>query len=220
MFNLGSSSQSISDTEVLLKNMVDPKKVDLIIIEIFPLTFVTDGYESTAYLIANLQQDDIAWKLAKRNCGIKDVNLMTQRYMRKLSNEPLYEADDYVVNGYCEKLDSVKTEINFVKNVHFNPKERDVEAFERIIKFTKDNNIKTVFVSQPMPQESDSTLFSEFSTFINDYVEKEGIEYIDYSRSLHLDSKTNFYDHSHLNQSGVEIFNKKLLQDLKERGVL
>ena len=71
-----------------------------------------------------------------------------------------------------------------------------------------------------MPQESDSTLFSEFSSFMDTYVEKDSVTLLDYSRSLKLDSKNNFFDHSHLNQSGVEIFNKKLLNDLKEKGIL
>jgi hypothetical protein len=51
-------------------------------------------------------------------------------------------------------------------------------------------------------------------------LEKYHVPFYDYTSSVHLSTIDNFYDETHMNLSGVSIFNKILLADLLEKRVL
>jgi len=214
MFNLGSSSQSIDNTEILLRRMVNLDKVDAVVVEISPMSFTGDAHESTAFLVTNLPQDDIAFEMVKNRADIKSLNLLTQRWMRKMDDGPLYEPDDYVGKGYCEKFDSLSVLPDYVTFKKYNPKEEFLNAFKGIIAYAQENNINLTFTSQPLPREMDQSIFPEFYDIVKENLKSTNIQYLNYHFSLPLDSKDHFYDHSHLNQAGVEIFNEVLLKDL------
>jgi len=218
MFNLGSSSQTLLDTDILLRKLVVPENVELIIMELSAFSFSGDDYESRAFLATNLPHDDVALDILKNKKEIRSLNLLTERMFRKLEDGPLYDPDDYVGKGYCEKFDSVAVLSTFKKHENYQPKQKYVEALERILDYTKKNNLNILFVTQPYPKETDHTIFVKFKNMLLDHHLKEGVDFLDYSFNLPVDSKDHFYDHSHLNQAGVEILNKQLQKDLKKLG--
>ncbi|MFT4661916.1 MAG: hypothetical protein ACI8XB_002197 [Patiriisocius sp.] len=220
MFNLGSSSQSLIDTEILFDELVNKEHVKLVILEISPMSFSGDSYESTAYLVANIPNDDIAFKLVRNRADMKGFNLYTQRLFRKLEDKPLFESSDYIGNGYCEKFDSLNSDITYSTFKNYSPKEEYVDALINIVSKAKERKINLLLVTQPLPIETDHTIFAEFHNVIKTHAEDYGVTYLDYTFSLPLDSKDHFYDHSHLNQSGVNIFNERLLKDLKDLNLM
>jgi len=220
MFNIGSSAQAIDDTEILLKELVNPDKVDLVVVEISPMSFTADPAESSAYLITNVPQENVAIEVAKNRWGMKSFNLYTQRLMRKSAAEPLYESNDYVGKGYCEKFDSLETLPDFVQFKRYKPKDHFVDAFKGMISYAQEKKIELIFVTQPLPKEMDQSIFPLFYEVVQESIQSTNIRYMDYAFKLPLSSLNHFYDHSHLNQSGVDIFNEQFIADLKTLKIL
>lgn len=216
MFNLGSSSQALDDTEILLKKMVKHKNAKTIVLEISPGSFYDDTYESTAFLVTNVPEDDIAFEMAKKRWDIKGLNLYIERLMRKMESKPIYQDDDYVGAGFCEKYDSLTTLPKYAEFENFKLKDESVNALKGILKYANENNINLVLTSQPMPKQTYRPMYEPFYELIDDLKEEYKLTYIDFSFNHDLDSKDHFYDHSHLNQAGVEVFNAAFLKEFNK----
>ena len=91
--------------------------------------------------------------------------------------------------------------------------------FENFIKECKQNQIELIFVYTPEYIEGQK-LFSnrtELMDFYKSISNHYSIPFYDYSADSLCYQKKYFYNASHLNQQGAEIFSRKLASDLKNR---
>lgn len=92
-----------------------------------------------------------------------------------------------------------------------------IKLFEKFIKECKINNIEIVFVYTPeyiegqQFVENRTELFRHFSYFINKY----HIPFYDFSNDSISYDKKYFYNVTHLNKNGAELFTEKLIDSLK-----
>ena len=54
-----------------------------------------------------------------------------------------------------------------------------------------------------------------FKTKLFQIIKENNLEFIDMSRKHNLNDGNNFYDDDHLNASGVMLFNRELIKELK-----
>lgn len=214
-FNLGSSSQTPLQTKMLLDRYLDQLDPKIVIYEVYPITLTMDGIESSLDLIANDRNDYGSIKLALKQKHIKVYNTLLYGFYRDLFErnssykEYTVKADDhYVKSGYVEK------DLKYFKNVQHETQEWELnseqfETFELIIKELKKRKIKVILVQAPISRSlyNSYTNNKEFDDKMKKYA-----EYHNFNELITINDSLHFYDANHLNQDGVELFNKKLIE--------
>ncbi len=223
MFNLGSSAQSPIQTNYLLNKYYKKLNPKLVIIDVYPSLFNTDGVESTADLISNTQIDQKLINMSLVDNDISLYNTLLYSYFRQkfhLNNhfkESVFKNkdDQYIPGGYVQSFQEFKSEKSYKKG-HYVLSKKQLSAFEQMIEFLKKENQPYVIIQAPIPVKMYNRIdnntevdkvFSKFGTYMN-------------SNELVSLPDSCFYDGSHLNQKGVKIFNEKIINILKEKVVV
>lgn len=222
-FNLGSSSQSPLQTEVLLDRYLDGLNPSLVIYDVYPVFFTVDGVESALNIIGCDKNDQNSINMAVTINHLQVYNTLFYGFFQDKFNlnarydEPLRkDGDTYIPGGFVER------EVYHYHPEHFserkyNYNQKQLNAFERIISKFHDKQIKYVLVNAPTTRvlyESNTDNDS-----FDDMIVKYG-KYYDFNKLISLNDSLDFYDADHLNQLGVEKFNEKLLEVLSEENDL
>lgn len=219
-FNLGSSSQTPKQTEVLLKKYLVGINPKMIIFEVFPGVFQNDGIESTTDLISNDHIDFEICKLAIKTGNVRVISTLIyglfQEYVFKtrasFNEDIIKDGDMYVSGGYVEKREFTHYNCgnNPLSHSTIIIRNDQLKAFEKCVKLIKETDIPFLLVEAPVPQCTYQRLTNheEFYKVISSY----GV-FVDFNSILHLDD-TCFYDSNHLSQSGVNLFDDCLIRVL------
>lgn len=218
-FNLGSSSQTPDQTHVLLSRYLDRLNPKLIIYEFCPGVFTLDGVESSLDIIANDVNDFNSLKMAFKVNNIKTYNTLVYGSTRDLLgiSKSYTEAgtqrdDKYVSGGFVEK------EIIYNQPSKFEKKEIPFtddqwESFSEVVEMIKNKNIELILLNSPVTKMQND---SYSKTHYFDSVMKRYSTYYNFNKILSLNDSLHFCDSHHLNQYGVTIFNKKLIEILNK----
>lgn len=218
-FNLGSSSQTPLQTKILVERYLDKINPKLIIYEVYPDNFASDGVESSLDLIANDKNDLKSIKMALKINNLKTYNSLIYGIMADIFNlnkdyvEPLQRGEDsYIKGGYVShKLQYYKFE-NYKKQ-EWVFRDYQIKAFEESLEMIKNKNIKVILVIAPIT----SNLYNSYTN--NNYIDSTfnsyNLEYYNFNNLMELNDSLDFYDADHLNQIGVNKFNAKLLKILE-----
>jgi hypothetical protein len=217
VFNLGSSIQSPIQTQVLLNRYLEKINPKTIIYEVYPAALTVDGVEASLDLISNDRNDFNSLKMALELNNIKTYNTLIYGYFADFLNlnenfvEPIKKGDDiYISGGYVEKeVKYYKHQITKEKNEwKFNPKQ--IKKFEENISLIKRKNINLILVYAPFTK----SLYNSYTNnnYVDSLMESYGLPYYNFNELMLLDDSIDFYDPSHLNQIGVNKFNKKLIE--------
>jgi len=218
-FNLGSSSQTPIQTKLLLSRYLNNINPKTIIYEVFPETFTMDGVESSVDIIANDKNDIASIKMAITINNINTYNTLIYGFTVDLLNlnKNIQEAtkkdnDTYIPGGFVEKEMQYYTPVA-IDTQRWIYNEKQLVAFEEILAILKSANISVILVYAPIT----STYYN--SILNNEAFDKKMIqmgEYYNFNKILTLNDTLHFYDEHHLNQTGVELFNNKLLEIIKK----
>lgn len=222
-FNLGSSSQTPIQTEILLQRYLKRLNPKMVIYEVFPGTFSSDGVESALDIIANDKLDSLTLNMAFKLNSIIVYNTLIYKMIRSLIGfdkdfiEPLINdksKDKYISGGFVEK------ELAYNKNIdNYSLKIWDfydyqIDAFEQTISLLQKQNIKVILVQAPITSE----LYISYSNNSEiDHYFSSISEYYNFNDIVKLSSTQHFYDDHHLNTYGVKIFNEKLISILTKK---
>ncbi len=218
-FNLGSSAQTPVQTKVLLSRYLESLNPKLVIYEVYPATFNMDGVESSLDIIANDINDSHSLEMALKINNIKTYNTLIYGFIRDLLglnssfSEPTIKGNDkYISGGYVEK------ELGFYKPTAFVKKKislRDyqLESFSEVVQLIKNKNIELMLVYAPITKVNYDS-YSNTTYF--DSIMKRYSNYYNFNEIIALNDTQHFDDAHHLNQNGVNIFNKKLIELLNE----
>ena len=222
-FNLGSSLQSPVQTELLLKKYLKQMNPKLVLFEVGYKTFSSDGVEGAIDLIVN--SDDFDWQLVKMATEVNHMavyNSLAYTFFRKnILGESRQEwlathtnEDRYIPGGFVERrsLEYAGPE-EFRKHVQpLNPIQQ--EAFEECLAYLRDHNVKTILIQTPILYDYYTSIenIHEFDQYFRQVSLIDG--YYNFSDSLYEETKY-FYDHHHLNTTGVRRFNEDLIDVLR-----
>jgi hypothetical protein len=223
-FNLGSSSQSPLQTRLLVDRYLEHLNPKLVVMEVFPLTFTTEGVESALDLIAN---DTIRWDMVDMSLRVKNIGVInsllhgTFRQTLGLDAglvEPRMKKNDtYVSGGYVQRGPMPFKPSKDQAVFKWDPPAYQWEAFEAIIDDLKTRQVPVVLVQTPVTSKyrynaaERDTLARRFGRYA---------PYVDLSALFAEDDSTLFYDGHHMRQKGVELFNEAFLDTLEQRGLL
>ncbi|MFT3904611.1 MAG: hypothetical protein QM727_15675 [Niabella sp.] len=217
-FNLGSSSQTPIQTKILLERYLSSLKPKMVIYEVYPGSLSMDGVESSLDLIANDKNDFKSIKMAFELNNIKIYNTLIYAGIEDIFNinknnvGPIKQGKDtYISGGFVE------SEIRYYKfatpsTQEWNLKEKQLKVFNECIELLKKRNIKTILVYAPIT----AGLYNSYKNndFVDSIFSSYQLEYLNFNKLIKLNDSLHFYDAHHLNQNGVELFNKKLIEIL------
>lgn len=220
-FNLGSSSQTPIQTLILIDRYLKKLNPKLVVFEVNPMVFASDGVESGLDLIVNDNNDLHSLKMVFNQKNIKLYNTYLYTLVNGIFNDTVYVKNKaYKKGGYVAKL----------KPAYFNGEEQDktlitfnenqIKSFETILRRLNKNGINYILVQAPVTSLKYNS-YSNIKAF-NSLMASYG-DYYNYNEVLNLNDTIDFYDSHHLNQTGVNVFNKAFInfldnnfQDLKE----
>lgn len=218
MFNLGSSSQTPMQTEILVDRYLDKLNPKVVLFEVYPNAFQVDGVESTLDLIANDRIDlKLIIKSFKLN-NFKIYNTLIYGLFRQLFSmdddyiEPVKkydEKDTYIKGGYVEKDVSTYTDTLIHVSKTWDLRNDQINAFKRILSLLKSKGIKVIIVQTPIT----GGLYNEYNNNdeIDTFFSSFNVPYFNFNLLVELPDEY-FYDSNHLNQNGVNLFNNELIK--------
>ncbi len=218
VFNLGTSSQSPIQSKILLQRHLKRLNPKLVIYEVSPLTFASDGIESATDIVANGALDLHSLELSLRFKNAKVINSLIYRTNSAIFNTHPIAAMDidesrrkYIEGGYVEvDISQFKLLRSVDENSTDMMTDMQVEAFEEIMELLKENQSKCVLVQVPfVKQKYELHNNAQFNRFISSFG-----EYYNFNDFEELTSTEYFRDDRHLNLTGVELFNDYLIREL------
>lgn len=222
-FNLGSSGQTPLQTEILLNDHLARLDPDLVIMEVDPLYLGGDGVESSMDLIANRPIDLATVRMAARIASLKTFNTLLYGMVRQCSGRddglvqaPISGDDIYVGDGFVERRAGRFAPTAALPQWDPVPLQKQLDALERILATLQRQGRTVILVRAPVTTAA-RTSGMEFSTWLSS---RPALRWIDMTGKAGLMDSVHYYDHHHLNQTGVERFNHTLLDTLRTRGWL
>lgn len=218
-FNLGSSAQTPIQTKALIDRYLTHINPKIVVFEVYsPTLFNNDGVESAVDIISNDINDLFSLKMALQLNHIIVYNTFIYATVRDILNlnktfeEPIKKGkDNYIPGGYVERKISHYKPTSRRKRIH-NINEEKLFYLTEIVSTIKKRNIEVFLVNAPISK----SLYSSYqNNYAFDEIMRKHSTYYNFNELLTLDDSLHFYDNNHLNQFGVEIFNKKLIELLK-----
>lgn len=218
-FNLGSSSQTPVQTQVLLYKYLETINPKIVLYEVNPSEFSSDGVESSLDLIANDTISNATVDMALKIQSVKTWNTLVYSFIRqalkldKDFKEKLEKDDDtYIKGGYVEKkLSYYQPKVLPIQNEKLN--ELQLNAFNETIHYLNEKHIKLILIQAPVTK----TLYKSYSS-INQFdsiMLSKNLPYYNYNKLMNLEDSKDFYDEQHLNKFGVKKFNLDLIDRMK-----
>jgi hypothetical protein len=220
LFNLGTSSQTPIQTQVLLKKYLKRLNPKVVIIEVYPKILCIDGVESELDLISNDGLDGDMLHSVRHYSNIKVINTLLFSIYRHgvfkdltIFNEPLIKGvDAYVSGGFVERWGTLNQISKFAPQ-KFKLNLKQIQIFEENVQYIKTLGYKIVLVEAPYIKD----LYHSYQNhdMIASFYKKLEVPYYNFNNMDLLNDSLHFYDPDHMNQLGVDVFNKHLLLELK-----
>lgn len=212
VFNLGSSAQTPIQTRYLLERFLNQLNPELLVIDVNPLMFSIDGVESALDIISNDDFNRNMLSMGLRVNHLKVYHTLFYAWCVDFFRDKNYQAsfvrngDKYISGGYVEH------ELTYFKKITYNKQtwaynEKQKEAFHKIIERLEHNSINYIIVQTPI---TPNLYFSYTNNSVLDtFLSKKGA-YYNFNKLISLDDSLHFLDAYHLNQKGVDIYNREL----------
>jgi hypothetical protein len=211
LFNAGTSAQNAKGSLVLYNEYLRNRS-DVFILDIYDPVFELEGTESNMRLIQNVPTNEAALALVQQEFKIYTLNALAVRLARINPTDEAPNAD-YIKNGFCEKK-GILYALEALNDSVFDENEEMFVAFEKMVKQMQADGKRIVLCSHPLPASPGlHNYHDKFLSKFNPLVQRLGLQYIDLTYYTEGFGINEFADLSHLNQQGVELYNRLLLQN-------
>ncbi len=213
-YNLGSSSQSPLNSYCILKKVI--KRTKNVIMEVYPVSSGLSGTESFLSINASTKDISLVADMAFEINDLRCYNMLSIKPIIDNYNRKRIFNYSQSKNGYIVTIDTAKFEKKYVVTLNKENVKKQLEYICKIIELCRDANIALTFIYAPIPRKHIITNEKIFIDELKEIAEKENISFTDMSRKSNCDSKTDYYDDNHLNESGVYKFNHQLIGIIKK----
>ena len=213
-FNLGSSAQTFLQTEILLKRYLDSLNPKYVVLDIYPGMFSSDGVESTFDLISNDYNNWETFKLSLKLKNLKVINtwvfaIYKEYFFNSLEDkeEEVKGLNKYISGGFVEREFTTGAIMNNIEQ-EWNFDEKQWKSFVTVIDFIKRSDSKLLIVHSPRQSGFKYYKINKLKKFLK----SEDIQYHNYKELDFINDSLHFYDASHMNQMGVNLYNEFFLE--------
>lgn len=226
VFNLSSTVQTPLNAYYLQKRYLPPMRPQLVVVEVYYHTLQSDGLESYRDLVVNLSPSSelSEMALATRNLGAMNFALAKQlgwiADVESATQVPV-EGERYVEGGYTER-DSTRSHESTGGEIAVTLRTEQLDHLVAFSEAVRARGASVVWVTHPLPRDHLRRVptYPALRDQITATARRADVPYWDYNERLDLHPTEDFSDFNHLNTSGVEQFNRALLDDLREAGLL
>jgi hypothetical protein len=219
LFNFGSSNQHSQISYMLAKYYLDREEKPVFLIDVYHAVYEGDDWESAFRYIANAPDTKAAWHVVRDHWDMRTLNAFVSRIFRNELNPDL-DCKRYVENGFCSNTDTIKIDLVALDP---NPDLRPVhfDALDSLITLIEQRGSEVILVAHPMTNAPDfANVHQKFLEKLNPVIEKHNVPFIDHTLEKYLNDREHFYNQTHMNQAGIDIFNEKLFEEFSQRGLL
>jgi hypothetical protein len=219
-FNLGSSSQTPLQTRYLVHKYFKNLKPKFVIVDVYPLLFGVDGLESQIDLISSglMDKEIIGMSFDINNITLYNTlifGIFNNTFHFARQKKSIERADTYIPGGYVESYRNLKlTPTRVSQKIQISPVQ--LAAFRETVAYLKSNHIKYIIAQAPFSKSNYNSYLNNDE--IDELFSRMG-EYYNFNKLLDLPDSM-YFDDSHLNQLGVNIYNAALIRMIKAKGVL
>ncbi|MFV0305178.1 MAG: hypothetical protein ACK5IC_06840 [Moheibacter sp.] len=223
IFNLGSSSQSPIQTNILLSQYLDQLTPKLVILEVYAGTLEIDGVESSLDLAANNKVDYNYLKTLPDLKNIQSLNSAIYGIFREklglnkeFIEDSIQGSDQYIQGGYVETKFRKNSLIDEEKRAwRLNPTQ--LSYLKKNIQLLESKHIPFILVQTPITQKlyNHRTNHNEVDSLLSSLG-----RYKNFQGELDLNDTIDFYDSNHLNQLAVKRFNEYFIEYLKKNNFI
>jgi hypothetical protein len=213
-YNFGSSSQPIVLTEVIYKDYINTLKAKTIIIDIYPVILSNTGGEGEINILPLFYNDYTFVKNTFKTFDVRVMNSLiyfsvfgdTNTVQSKRSNNEKYINGGYI-SSFKIAIDSKKYEPKRLKI-----DEKNIAALRNIVADAEKKGIKVFLFQAPLPE-------ARYKSYTNnkeiDSLMQSVGKYYNYNEVKFLPLEC-FMDDSHINQKGVDVYNKWVIEKINE----
>lgn len=220
IFVLGTSNQTHIQTYMLVERYLYKLKPKRVIYEVSADLFANDGIESACDLIYNDEINSLSYSMAYDTglCNMKIINTLLFSQIRQwlhlpheASNRKSNGDETYISGGYVAKEIEEYRHVFLEDSISWEIKDKQLLYFEKTIALLKKENIEVQLVQAPLSPSyySMQSGSRQFDTLMQTYG-----EYYNFNNIIQLSDSIHFADETHLNQRGVDAFNKALIEKL------
>lgn len=226
-FNLGTSQQTPFNSYFLLKEYFLYFKPRYVVMDLYWNGLSANGVEAGVDIVSNSELSkniiEMAWQT--KNIVVWNsllINRVHQQFASiDTSFQKYYQKDRYIKGGFIESARSgnamsTQSLLQLPKqNFKSNPDQ--LKYLEQIILLCKENNVELLLTVVPVSEEYKNSLvnYETYANLIDKIATRHNLFLIDYNRKneLRLNTKVDFKDENHLNQTGVTKFNELFVLD-------
>ncbi len=218
IFNLGSSSQTPLQTQILVQKYINKLKPKIVLYEVYPEMFDLDGVESSLDFLANTKIDCRTVKMCIKVNSIKTYLTLIYNSVRQITgidkNAIIPDTilnDNYISGGFVQKKQAFfiapqKTNARTLKI-----RQKQIKAFNNIIDTLK-HNVETVILFQAPVTKHELNNIQNYWYF-DTLFKKYNLPYYNFNSTNSLPDSC-FFDSNHLNNYGTAMFNAELINVL------
>jgi len=219
MLTLGSSSQTPVQTQYLVNKYINKIKTKMVIYNVDYIMFGIDPLESSLDFFSNAHHfDRQLLSMAFEQKSIVGFNTFTYAWLNSLWKNDKKEPasiglDTYISDGFVErKISKHQYSGEHLKKISVNVDPKQFQIFLDICKNISNKGIKIIIVQTPTSidtyrsiknKDSIQQLFSSFKS----------APYLNFNDTTVFKNNL-FFDKTHLNQQGVEIFDDILIKKI------
>jgi len=223
-FNAGSTAQTPLNSYFILRRHLDTLRPRVLVYEAYWGVLATDGVESLIDLCSATDwgSDLVRMALASRSASAVTGYILDRFDPRPRSAGTLGPGDRYIPGGFVEKDSTWIAEQRFPDRGPVEMREQQLTYLRRVLRMASRRGIATVLVVQPVPAEHLDRITNREAILarLRSLAQDEGACFLDLNGSVRLDDRGDFFDADHLNQRGVVRVNARILEELKEWGLL
>jgi hypothetical protein len=219
MFNLGTSAQAPNNSVDIVRHYLHAGNTGLLILDVFETPLRTEGLEGVADLTQNVASDAVALRQALALRDPRGINMLALRWLMR-NEPPMYLDSTYVGLGFSRRADSLTDPPTHIHTGTFEPKAEQVRALQRIIRICHQRGIPLVLTNHPMPHQADHAAHARAKAWMEEWTAVHDLPFVDLANDHDLHDMHHFYDHTHMNQAGVDLFMPRLIDTLESLGLL
>lgn len=227
-YNVGSPGQFIIYNYTILKAILERHKPEIIILDITPGEFENepDRYRRLSFLLPYYKDHPEIRSMINRRSPFEKYKLCSAIYPFNSSllmiaggNMDYFKKKKDDFNGFSPLRNTLSSPIRIERSSDYELDIVKTDMLQSFVSLCKESNVKLILACSPsfvIFENSESTIqavktISEFNDII----------LLDYSNdSLFINDNTLFDDHTHLNESGANLFSRSICKDLLTSGSL